>query len=82
MPDKMTPVEIEVLLHCCYRSDHLPGTIAVEKALERLKKNYFIDQDNKMTDRGNAHVKQLCNLSWPVKMWVSPLNNRTSRMRT
>ena len=74
----MTPNAIEILIHCyCtpepHPRQHAP---AVAEELEHMELNGLIekidDRTNayRTTERGNAHIQQLCQLAWPVKAWI------------
>jgi len=73
----MTPNDIEVLLHCYYSPEPHPrvDSTAVLESLRSMKQNGLIEpRDTDVyhtTDRGAAHVKQLCSLAWPVQVWVN-----------
>ena len=77
----MTPNSIEVLIHChCSPKEHpRANTSAVQDALKELETNGLIvrtdesdrnvyDGQYKTTERGAAHIEQLCQLSYPVAM--------------
>ena len=81
----MTPNSIEVLIHChCSPINHPRADApAVKSALRELEENGLITRDfneadracydagsYKTTERGVAHIEQLCQLSFPVSMWV------------
>ena len=73
----MTPVAIELLLKCYYSPAPLEG---LEYPAQReVVENFIADglivpgkESNcyTVTDRGNAHVYQLCNLPYPVAVWM------------
>ncbi len=73
----MTPLEITILLHCYARADGIPNreAPAVKKAIERFFSNDLIEQELTecglcCTEKGKAHVLQLCNLPLPTSQWV------------
>jgi len=76
----VTPVVLETLLHCYYRSCELPpDTPAVNKALGALYDLGLIEEKEKRgkayvtyttTPKGKAHVKQLCSLPFPTQQTV------------
>jgi len=72
----MTLLEIEVLIHCRVSPTRHPraDAPAVREALTRLENNGLIARQEggfyDTTDRGRAHLKQLCSLPWPIKKWV------------
>ena len=77
----MTPNDIEILIHChCspvrHPRWHAP---AVSESLNSMERNGLIVQVSdgiyKTTDRGRAHLHQLCTLPWPVKKWVDYKGN-------
>ena len=81
----MTICEIEVLLHCYYSPEAHPrdDTPAVQSSYGNLmlcglieSQCYMIGTDTtnlskyKTTERGRAHIQQLCNLPLPSFAWV------------
>lgn len=74
----MTPNAIEILIHCHVSPIPHPrrDSRAVAEELESLEMNGLIKLiDNARnvyttTDRGAAHVSQLCKTPWPVQKWV------------
>lgn len=72
----MTPNAIEILIHCHVCADQHPrmSAPAVRSTFESLETNGLIEQHEKgyfvTTDRGKAHIDQLCSLKWPVQRWV------------
>lgn len=71
----MTPLEIEVLIHCHVSPFEHPraNATAVSEALRTLEVNGLIEQrlgHYTTTDRGAAHIHQLCTTPWPVQKWV------------
>ena len=73
----MTPNDIEVLIHCHVSPSVHPraDAPAVRDALRSLEANGLIEQRDQeyyhTTDRGRAHINQLCSLSWPIQAWVN-----------
>ena len=74
----MTPCEILFLIHCHVSPGPHPqidapvyGTIIPRFLNHDLIKKYG-DQKNEYitTDRGIAHVSQLCSTPWPVQIWA------------
>jgi len=75
-----TPNHIEVLLHCHVSPRKHPGfnAPAVREALEELRDSGLIhpEEANPLsgiyhtTAKGDAHVRQLCNLALPKQAWV------------
>lgn len=75
-----TPVTVEVLLHCYVSPNLHPRHDApsVRQAFKDLSEAGLIAPDDKKplsgiyhtTDRGDAHVHQLCNLALPSQAWV------------
>ena len=75
----MTPVVIEVALHCYYRCEALPLTPAVESALCTLITEGLIEVTQgepgyKMTDKGRKYVRMLIETPMPVDStkWQDP----------
>lgn len=74
----MTPNAIEILIHChsCPMPHPRRGAHAVEEELRSLQENELIEPDPSVpngyrtTDRGRAHIEQLCSTAWPVQVWV------------
>ncbi len=73
----MTPNDIEVLIYCYARPGPHPrvDAPAVQKALRSFVANGLIEPDNirggyRATDRGAAHIEQLCSLAWPTQVWI------------
>ena len=76
----MTPLEIEVLIHChacpCphprINAPAVWGTIKYfqDQGLIRPVKNYY-----ETTDRGKAMVYLLCNTPFPLQQWVDQYGN-------
>lgn len=73
----MTPLHIDLLLHCHTTPDRYPrlGAPAVDQYLLELEADGLIEmrQDGiwRTTARGMAHVSQLCNLPFPTLQWIS-----------
>lgn len=74
----MTPNAIEILIHCHVSPMPHPrrDAPAVAEELRSLQVNGLIEPDPnfsngyRTTNRGRAHVQQLCRTPWPVKAWV------------
>ena len=71
----MTPLQIEVLLHCATSGSPFPraDAPAVVEAIKYFLNNYLIEGSDDYyttTDRGEALVNLLCQVSFPVKGWV------------
>jgi hypothetical protein len=76
----MTPLTIEILLHCYYSPEVHPrrDAPAVAEAFLLLLQSGLIercpdetsDDRCRTTARGVAHVAQLCCLAWPTAGWV------------
>jgi hypothetical protein len=74
----MTPNAIEILLHCHVSPLPHPrkDAPAVWEEICRLRANNLIepapgsDGGYRTTDRGRAHVEQLCRTAWPVPAWM------------
>jgi hypothetical protein len=78
---KFSPCNIEVLLHCYYSSDAHPreDTPGVQSSYRLLELCSLIEpvyndksSENKYrtTERGRAHIQQLCTLPLPSSVWV------------
>lgn len=75
-----TPVNVEVLLHCYVSPNRHPlhDAPAVRQAFKDLHEADLIAPDDadplsgiyQTTERGDAHINQLCNLALPVQAWV------------
>ena len=73
----MTPSDIEVLIHCHVSPSVHPRAEApaVTEALKKMIDTGLIEKDVvnfgfNTTDRGKAHIKQLCNLSLPIPVFT------------
>lgn len=77
----MTLNDIEVLLHCHTRPIVHPriDEPAVKEALISLSVNGLIEQRGndyyETTDKGMAHVEQICGLPWPTQAWIGENGN-------
>jgi DNA-binding PadR family transcriptional regulator len=81
----MTPNSIEVLIHChCSPRQHPRfDAPAIKDALSDLEanglivkttsadRNVYDDGTYKTTDRGAAHIEQLCQTPYPVELWCT-----------
>ena len=82
---KFSPCDIEVLLHCYYSPEIHPrvDTPAVQSSYGNLilcglivPQCFMVGADTtnlngyETTERGRAHVKQLCSLPLPSSAWV------------
>jgi hypothetical protein len=75
----MSPSHIEFLLHCHYspRKHDRVDAPAIQKAIKEFLEDDLIEMKlsevdvYNTTDRGKAHVSQLCTLPLPVAKWVS-----------
>ena len=76
----MSPSDIEVLIHyhCCPAPHPRIEASAVKEITESYLYHGLIEANQnerfkdgyKTTDKGAAHVEQLCKLPWPVKAWT------------
>ena len=71
----MTPNDIEILIHYHVSPEPHPRITApaVESATLMLEENGLIQRIDgiyRTTERGRAHVEQLCNLDFPRAAWV------------
>ena len=82
----MTPLEIEVLIHChvCPAPHPRLGAPAVAEAIERFERNGIIVKKSlkyrtgvyyPTTDRGKALVRILCSTPFPEQRWVDQNGN-------
>jgi len=80
----MTPNAIEILIHChvCPLPHPRRDAPAVAEELRSLQANGLIEPEPgsqggyRTTDRGRAHIAQLCNTAWPVRAWIGADGNR------
>lgn len=74
----MTPNAIEILIHChvCSLPHPRKSAPAVWEELCSLRANGLIEPNSendggyRTTERGRAHIEQLCRTAWPVAAWV------------
>lgn len=72
----MTPYEIEILLHHTFSQDPFPrnGALLYVPTVDSLCANGLLRKMDgghyEATDRGKAHIKQLCRTPWPIQAWV------------
>jgi hypothetical protein len=78
----MTPSDIELLLFCYYSPEVHPriDAPAIVKGIEMLLKHNLICPSEtpcvyNATERGSAHVKQMCSLHFPYTAWLDQHNN-------
>jgi len=74
----MTPNEIEVLIH--FHSSNAPHPRASANAVDGAIQSFLaagliienpdIPNSYHTTNRGSAHVAQLCSLAWPKCKWI------------
>ena len=78
---KFSPCDIEVLLHCYYSPEEYPrvyapavqssyGILVLCGLIEPVYNEVTITSEYRTTERGRAHVKQLCTLPLPSSAWV------------
>ncbi len=79
----MTSLEITILLHCHTRNDEIPyrDLPAVKQVVQALLVDELIKADGDRcgfccTEKGKAHVRQLCNVPLPVSQWVDVAGNQ------
>lgn len=74
----MTPNAIEILIHC-HVSQRVHPRIHAPAVLEEIDSfllNGLIEHDPEdhdvyiTTDRGKAHIEQLCRTAWPTQSWI------------
>lgn len=72
-----TPNDIDVLLHyyCCPSPHPRIEAPAVSESVRKMMRLGLLELTGEplthtTTDRGDAHVKQLCRLTLPTKAWV------------
>jgi len=71
----MTPNDIEILIHCHVSPAPHPRYEYITDVIRQLLTSDLIqhgDEPNsfRTTERGAAHVEQLCDTPWPVQAWV------------
>lgn len=72
----MTPNDIEVLIHCYVTPAPHPrrSAPAVHDAIDMLLREGLIYETNEgcygTTERGAAHITQLCDTPFPKQVWV------------
>ena len=78
----MTPNDIDVLLHCYTSPEPHPrqDAPAVRESIQWFLTEGLIQPEKdrgvySTTDRGAAHVRQLCALPWPKPAWVDEQGN-------
>ncbi len=77
----MNPNEIEVLIHCHYSREEHPrvhaaavsGALSMWQEKGCIEPNDYIKDRYRITERGRAHIAQICNLPLPLsrKVWVT-----------
>ena len=80
----MTPNAIEILIHChvCPLPHPRKDATAVAEELRSFCVNGLIEPEPdspgvyRTTDRGRAHLEQLCRTAWPVQAWIGSDGNR------
>lgn len=80
----MTPNAIEILIHChvCPLPHPRKDAPAVAEELESMQRNWLIELTPgsrgvfRTTNRGRAHIAQLCSTAWPVQAWIGADGNR------
>ena len=77
----MTPLAIDILLH--FHVSPLPHPLsaypAVADEIESQLRDGMIEPDKgayRTTDRGDAHIRHLCNVPFPTQMWVDKDGNK------
>lgn len=77
----MTPLAIEILLH--FHVSPLPHPLsaypAVADEIESQLRDGLIEEEKasyRTTERGKAHIRQLCNLPFPTQMWADKDGNK------
>ena len=70
----MTPSEIDILLLCSKNAVRIssPATILGLTGLLEKGLVVLVDESNEThiaTNKGKAHIRQLCNLALPVPVW-------------
>lgn len=74
----MTPFEINLLLsiHVSPAAPRVSDAPIYKGTIDDFLRNGLIvatadtESGYKTTDRGYAHVEQLCSLSWPTQAWI------------
>lgn len=73
----MTPSDIEILIHChvCPTPHPRADAPAVDGSLRNMFVRGLIEQDGNggyhTTERGRAHIAQLCSMPWPKRAWIN-----------
>lgn len=72
----MTPNDIEILIHCYVTTTPHPrrDAPAVLEAFKMMAKNGLLVYEGDRyvtTDRGRAHIAQLCQTPWPTQAWIN-----------
>jgi hypothetical protein len=72
-----TPSNLELLLHCFYSPEPHPRytASAIQEGIGYLLNNEMItasDSYYRTTEKGNAYIKYLMNVPFPVQKWEIP----------
>ena len=70
----MTPTDIEALLRCAIHTATMVGPHNIITLTPLLQKGLIVLVDESSatygtTDKGDAHIRQMCNLALPVPVW-------------
>ena len=78
----MSPSDIEVLIWCHCRAETHPRikAPAVNGAIQQFLSAGLIEAHDHFdfyitTDRGAAHINQLCSVEWPTQAWIDNNGN-------
>ena len=76
----MTPTDIEALLRCAIHTATMVGPHNIITLAPLLQKGLVVLVDESSatyitTDKGNAHISQLCKLALPVPVWADADGN-------
>ena len=76
----MTPYEIRLLIHFHTTPSPYEGSDApiYQPTIDSFIANGLIEECDgsyQTTDRGAAHIEQLCATPWPIQKWVNQAGN-------
>ena len=76
----MTPTDIEALLRCAIHTATMVGPHNILALTPLLQKGLIVLVDEssatyRTTDKGDAHIRQMCSLSLPIPVWADAEGN-------